>query len=297
MCNVWSIALLLLIVSLAGAGEPATPDERPFTQAEKDHWAFRPPTRPAIPTVRRAEWIRTPIDAFILAKLEANGLSPSPQADKRTLLRRVTFDLTGLPPTLEEQEAFLADTRPDAYERLVERLLASPHYGERWAQHWLDVVRYAESNGYEADGERPHAWRYRDYVIRSFNEDKPYSQFLTEQIAGDQLAKGREPRAVADNWIATGLHRCGPVHMVSGNTDPEVNRQEVLTEMVNGLGSAILGLTIACTRCHDHKFAPLTQADYYRLQAFFATTKYREVDLATKEEAELRKKEAEAIRA
>jgi hypothetical protein len=289
-----SSMILLLCASLTIAAEPP---ERPFTRAEKDYWAFRSPIPSAISVAHRTDWIRTPIDAFILAKLEAAGLSPSPEADKRTLLRRVTFDLAGLPPTLAEQEAFLADTRPDAYERLVERLLASPHYGERWAQHWLDVVRYAESNGYEADSERPHAWRYRDYVIRSFNEDKPYNQFLTEQIAGDLLAKDREPRAVADDWVATGLHRCGPVHMTSGNTDPELNRQEVLTEMVNGLGSAVLGLTMACTRCHDHKFDPLTQADYYRLQAFFASTKYREIDLATKEETEQQKKEADAIRA
>jgi hypothetical protein len=292
-----TFSLMLLFVSLSNAAEPSAIEERPFTQAEKDHWSFRSPVRPPIPPVRRADWIRTPVDAFILAKLEAAGLSPSPEADKRTLLRRVTFDLTGVPPTLEEQEAFVNETRPDAYERLVERLLASPHYGERWAQHWLDVVRYAESNGYEADSERPHAWRYRDYVIHSFNADKPYNQFLTEQIAGDLLAKGREPRAAAEDWIATGLHRCGPVHMTSGNTDPELNRQEVLTEMVNGFASAVLGLTVACTRCHDHKFDPLTQADYYRLQAFFAATKYREVNLATREEAEQQKKEAEAIRA
>src|SRR5262249_9064480 len=144
---------------------------------------------------------------------------------------------------------------------------------------------------------RPHAWRYRDYVIRSFNEDKPYTRFLIEQIAGDLLAKGRAPRAAANDWIATGLHRCGPVHMVGGNTDPEENRQEVLTEMVNGLGPEVLGVTKACTRCHDHKFDPLTQGDYYRLQAFFAATKYREVDFATNEEVEQQKKEADAIRA
>ncbi|HLW65835.1 MAG TPA: DUF1549 and DUF1553 domain-containing protein [Gemmataceae bacterium] len=297
MRSALTMSLLLLLTSFALAAEPVLPEERPFTRAEKDHWAFRPPIQPAIPAVHRRNWVRTPIDAFILAKLEAAGLSPSPEADQRTLLRRVTFDLTGLPPTLAEQEAFLADTRPDAYERLVGRLLASPHYGERWAQHWLDVVRYAESNGYEADSERPHAWHYRDYVIRSFNEDKPYNQFVTEQIAGDFLAKDREPRAVADDWIATGLHRCGPVHMTSGNTDPELNRQEVLTEMVNGLSSAVLGLTMACTRCHDHKFDPLTQADYYRLQAFFASTKYRDVDLATAAEMERQKKQTDAIKA
>src|SRR5262249_49779144 len=156
------------------------------------------------------------IDAFILAKLEQKGMRPAREADRLSLLRRVTFDLIGLPTTPEEQQAFLGDRRPDAYERIVERLLNSPHYGERWATHWLDVVRYAESNGYEADGERPHAWRYRDYVVRSFNDDKPYPRFVLEQLAGDLL-----PKAGPTEWIATGLQRCGQVHMVGGNTDPD----------------------------------------------------------------------------
>jgi hypothetical protein len=159
--------------------------------------------------------------------------------------------------------------------------LASPRYGERWATHWLDVVRYSESNGYEADLERPHAWRYRDFVICSLNEDKPYDQFLTEQLAGDQIAKGRDPRANAELLVAAGLHRCGPVHLTSGNVDADVNRQEVLTEMANGIGSAFLGLTVGCARCHDHKFDPFSQADYYRLQAYFAAAQPREVDLST----------------
>ena len=174
------------------------------------------------------------------------------------LLRRVTFDLIGLPPTPEELAAFLADTRPDAYERVVDRLLASPHFGEHWAQHWLDVVRYAESDGYEADTPRPHAWRYRDYVVRSFNRDLPYNRFVTEQIAGDLLAakatphprplspEGRGENAEADLLIAAGLHRCGPVHLTSGNIDPAVARQEVLTEITNGVATAFLGLTMGC---------------------------------------------------
>jgi Protein of unknown function (DUF1553)/Protein of unknown function (DUF1549) len=265
--------------------------EPEITQAQRDYWAFRPPVRPALPAVKHSDWIRTPIDAFILARIEANGLSPAPAADRLTWLRRVTFDLIGLPPTPDEQDRFLADQSPGAFETVVERLLASPHYGERWAQHWLDVVRYAETNGYEADGERPQAWRYRDYVVASFNRDKPYDHFLIEQVAGDELATGRDARKAAESLIAAGLHRCGPMHMVGGNTDPEVNRQEVLTEMVNGLGSAILGLTIGCARCHDHKFDPLSQADYYRLQAFFAGTKLRDADIASVEE------KAESLRA
>ena len=273
--------LTCVLGTWAGAAEPVEPA---ITTAQRNFWAFRPPLRLPAPAVKNSAWARSPVDAFILAKLEAKGLAPSPEADRLTWLRRVTFDLIGLPPKPEEQDAFVADHSPDAFEVVVERLLASPHYGERWAQHWLDVVRYAESNGYEADSERPHAWRYRDYVVASFNRDKPYDQFLIEQIAGDELAKGRDPRLAAEELIAAGLHRCGPMHMVSGNTDPEVNRQEVLTEMVTGLGSAVLGLTIGCARCHDHKFDPLSQAEYYRLQAFFAATQLKDRDLASPEE-------------
>jgi hypothetical protein len=219
---------------------------------------------------------------FILARLEKAGLRPAPPADRLTLLRRVTFDLTGLPPTPAEQGAFLADDRPGAYERVVERLLASPHYGERWAQHWLDVARYAETNGYEADGERPQAWRYRDYVVRAFNADKPYDRFVTEQLAGDLLARSAEsPADRAELLIAAGFNRCGPVHQVGGNVDGAVGRQEVLTEMTSAVGAAFLGLTVACARCHDHKFDPIPQADYYRLEAFFSAAQPREIDLAT----------------
>ncbi len=292
-------AILTLAPFLARSRSAAPDDysDPAITADEKAHWSFKPPVRPPLPKVQRNEWVKSPIDAFILAKLEAAGLSPSPEADKLTLIRRVTLDLIGLPPTSEEVDAFLKDPRVDAYERLVDRLLASPHFGERQATHWLDVVRFAESNGYEADGERPHAWRYRDYVVRSFNTDKPYDAFLTEQIAGDELAKGNSPRDAANLWAATGLHRCGPVHMVSGNLDREVIRQEVLTEMVSGLSSSVLGLTIACARCHDHKFDPISQGDFYRLQAFFASTKYAEVELATDAEKVTRKKQVESIEA
>jgi len=233
------------------------------------------------------------VDAFVLASLEAAGLRPSAPAAKLALLRRAYLDLVGLPPSPEEQDAFLADSSPGAFEKVVDRLLTSPHYGERWAQHWLDVVRFAESNGYEADSERPHAWRYRDYVARSLNADKPYNQFLTEQLAGDELAAGKDPRTAAELWVATGLHRCGPVHLISGNVDPEPIRQEVLTEYVWGVGAAVLGLTINCARCHDHKFDPVSQADYYRLQAFFAGAQFKDVEFASPEE----KKEHDATTA
>ncbi len=209
------------------------------------------------------------------------GLTPSaPQPAESCCCCRVTYDLTGLPPTLKELDDFLADDRPDAYARVVDRLLASPHFGERWAQHWLDVVRYAESNGYESDGERPHAWRYRDYVVKAFNEDKPYDRFLTEQLAGDMLAGEAARKGVAGadlpeatELIAAGFNRCGQVHQTVGNLDAEMLRQELLTEMTNGVGAAFLGLTVACCRCHDHKFDPLPQSDYYRLQAFFSITR------------------------
>jgi hypothetical protein len=271
--------------SFAQAEKPApkAADEPSLTAKDRAHWAFQKPVRPPVPAVRDSHWIRTPIDAFILAALEKAGLGPAPPADRATLLRRVTLDLTGLPPLPSELEAFLNDTRPDAYERVVDRLLASPRYGERWAQHWLDVVRYADSNGYEVDGERPHAWRYRDFVVQSLNEDKPYDRFVTEQLAGDLLASGAGA-ANADLLIATGFHRCGPVHLVSGNTDPEVNRLEVLTEMTTGVGAAFLGLTVGCARCHDHKFDPFSQADYYRLQSFFAAARPTDPAIATADE-------------
>jgi hypothetical protein len=297
MLRGWLLAGLFAAVPAPAIGQNEGVKEPAITAHQRAHWSFRKPERPAPPQVRDTRWIRNPIDAFVLARLEKEGLAPAPAAPKTALLRRVTFDLTGLPPTPEEVERFLRDDRADAYARVVERLLTSPHYGERWAQHWLDVARYAESNGYEADMERPHAWRYRDYVIHSFNADKPYDQFVTEQIAGDVMARGKDPRACVELLVASGFHRCGPVHLISGNVDPEINRQEVLTEMTNGVGAAFLGLTIGCARCHDHKFDPVSQADYYRLQAFFAATQPQDVDIATPPEKAARDKEQQAIEA
>lgn len=267
--------------------------EPPLKESDRNHWAFRKPLWPITPKVGNSRWVQNPIDAFIFAKLEANSLLPSKPAEPLTLLRRVTFDLTGLPPTAQEIEQFLKESAENpqaAYERVVEHLLNSPHYGERWAQHWLDVVRYAESNGYEGDAERPSAWRYRDYVIRSFNDDKPFDRFVQEQVAGDELAAGKDVRANADLWIATGLHRCGPVHQVGGNVDPAISRNEILTEMVQGMGATFLGLTMNCARCHDHKFDPISQADYYRLEAFFASTRPKEVDFSLPAEREAHQK-------
>jgi len=244
--------------------------------AHAQHWSFKPPVRPTVPRVQRAGWVRNPIDAFVLRRLEQQRLSPSSPADKRTLLRRVTYDLTGLPPSPMEIAAFLADKGPNAYETVVRRLLASPHFGERWAQHWLDVVRFGESNGYEHDLDRPQAWRYRDWVVQALNSDKPYDQFLREQIAGDLLHPDD-----FDAHVATGFLRCGPFHITGGNLDPVEMRQEWLTEVVAGVGNGILGLTIACARCHDHKYDPIPQADYYRLQAYFAATANDEKSIGT----------------
>jgi hypothetical protein len=282
----WPLPLsVALTICLQVQAQPNTISEPAIRPEDRAHWAFQPPRRPEVPKVARPSWARTPIDTFILSRLEAAGLQPAAPAERLTLLRRVHVDLVGLPPSPEEQEQFLGDSSAGAYEKVVDRLLTSPHFGERWAQHWLDAVRFAESNGYEVDGDRPHAWRYRDYVVRAFNADKPYNRFLTEQLAGDELAAGKDVPANADLWIATGMHRCGPVHVVSGNIDPAVARQEVLTEYVQGVGSAVLGLTMNCARCHDHKFDPVSQADYYRLEAFFAGAKFKDVSFHTTAEA------------
>ncbi len=228
----------------------------------KAFWSFQPVVPPAPPATHDNSWVRTPIDAFVLARLEQAGLEPAPPAEKTALLRRAYYDLIGLPPSPAEVEAFLADDAPGAFERVVDTLLESPHYGERWGRHWLDLVRYAETNSYERDGAKPFVWRYRDYVIRSFNNDKPYDQFVTEQLAGDEL----EP-LTPDSIIATGYYRLGlwqdePV-------DPEQELFEDLDDLVRTTGEVFLGLTVGCARCHDHKLDPMPQADYYRLLAFF----------------------------
>jgi hypothetical protein len=235
-----------------------------FAQAaDRAAWTYTPPQRPVLPPVRDHAWPQNAIDLFILARLEATGLGPSRPADRLTWLRRVTFDLTGLPPTRAEQDAFVADQSPDAYERVVERLLASPHYGERWAQHWLDLVRYAETDGFKADETRPAAHRYRDYVIRALNADLPYDRFIRQQLAGDEL----EPQNV-EALLATGFNRLWPDEYNAANL--EQRRQEILDDATDVTALAFLGLTFGCARCHDHKFDPITQEDYFRLQAFFA---------------------------
>jgi cytochrome c553 len=227
------------------------------------HWAFVTPKRPALPEVRNAAGIRNPIDRFILAKLENDGLAPSPEAPRRTLIRRLSFDLTGLPPTPDEVAAFVNDARPDAYQRQVDRLLALPHYGEKWARFWLDLGRYADSDGYEKDTVRPHAWRYRQWLIDALNRDLPFDQFTLETMAGDIL-----PDAKVDQKIATGFHR-NTLTNREGGVNPEQFRFEQVLDRANTLGTVWLGLTFQCAQCHDHKYDPITQKDAYALQAFF----------------------------
>jgi hypothetical protein len=232
------------------------------TDADRSYWAYRPVKAPAVPVVKDTKWVRNPIDAFILARLEQKGLSPAPPADRATLVRRVYYDLTGLPPTPAEIDAFVRDPAPDAYERLVDRLLDSPCHGEKWARHWLDVVRFAETNGFERDNPKPFAWRYRDYVIDALNRDKPYDRFLTEQLAGDLL----EP-VTPEAMVATGYYRLG--QWDDEPADRLLARYEVLDGIVSTTAQAFLGMSVGCARCHDHKKDPIPQRDYYRLLACF----------------------------
>jgi hypothetical protein len=240
------------------AGGPAKP-------RNWDHWAFQPPQRPGVPAVSNPRWVRNAIDNFILARLEHENVQPSPEADPATLLRRVSLDLTGLPPTPEEMKDFLADRSPDAYEKVVDRLLASPHYGERWGRHWLDAARYADSDGYSIDAPRP-IWKYRDWVIDAINRDMPFTQFVIEQIAGDLL-----PNPTVDQLIATGFHRNTPGNF-EGGIDFEQYRIEAVADRAATTGAVFLGLTVGCARCHDHKYDPISQKEFYQLFAFYNST-------------------------
>jgi mono/diheme cytochrome c family protein len=246
----------------AAVAAPAVKKEFRISDQDRRHWAFQTLQRPAVPTVRDQKWAANPIDTFILSKLEARHLEPNPPASKRELIRRASYDLTGLPPSLEEVEAFLADNSADAWEKCVDRLLDSPRYGEKWGRHWLDLVRYAETNSYERDGDKPHAWRFRDYVIRALNSDKPYDRFIREQLAGDEFANPD-----ADAIIATGFFRLGIWD--DEPADRDLARYDGLDDIVTTTGQVFLGLTVDCARCHDHKLDPIPQKDYYRLLSFF----------------------------
>ena len=265
--------------ALPEAGKHSAPIREPgspVTDQDRQFWSFLKPLRPAIPKTKSKNWGRNEIDAFVLQTLERKGLKPAPPAEPATLLRRAYFDLIGLPPSPEEVEAFLNDRSPEAFERVVERLLASPHYGERWGRHWLDLARYADSGGFEFDVDRPHAWRYRDYVIRSFNDDKPYDRFIQEQLAGDELQPGSP-----ETLVATGFCRNGPT---VDNANNEQTRVDELDDIVSTTSSVFMGLTVGCARCHDHKYDPLPQKDYYRLQAIFLSSQKTERLLGTENE-------------
>jgi hypothetical protein len=289
----------VFIATLAGAALWAATTELPvaplgtYKPVERKYWAFQPRKDVAPPSLASPAdkaWVKTPIDAFVLDGLKKAGLKPAPPADRITLIRRITYDLTGLPPTPEEVDQFVRDRTPKAWAKVVDRLLASPHYGEQWGRHWLDVVRFAESDGYEYDTHRPDAYRYRDYVVRSLNNDKPYNEFVKEQLAGDEMdAKNDE------YLVASGFNRLGPLRKNAGNQKVASSRNEVLVEMTNIVGASFLGVTVGCARCHDHKFDPFRQSDYYRMMGYFAQTQASDIVQATKEEQDAWKTKAAPV--
>ena len=261
---VTSLGILVLTGALLQAGEAS--------------WAFQRPVDPPLPAVQDVEWAATPLDAFVLAKLEENGLRPAPPADRRTLIRRVTLDLTGLPPTPAEVAARVTDDAPDTFAKVVDRLLASPHYGERWGRHWLDVARYADSNGLDENHAYANAWRYRDYVIAAFSADKPYDQFVTEQLAGDLLPVSDDASLLEslhhERLIATGFLALGPKFLAE--KDPQKMEMDIIDEQIDTVGRTFMGLTLGCARCHDHKFDPIPTDDYYALAGIFKSTRTME---------------------
>jgi len=290
------------IANGAPGNEAATAKGKAVTDGDRKFWSFQSPKRPAVPKVSHTDLVRNPVDAFLLAKLESKGLTYSPEASPTTLLRRAYLDLIGMPPTPAQVSAYLKDTSPGAYERMIDGLLASPHYGERWGQHWLDIAGYSDSEGFgQDDGVRPYAWRYRDYVIRSLNADKPYTQFLTEQVAGDEMspdwkdAKGVASQSVIDRLAATGFLRTVPDQTNAPERAFIAERMNIVADEVEVLASSVMGLTVGCARCHDHKYDPIPQRDYYRFSAILQAAynpyewkapKKREFDLALQSERE-----------
>jgi hypothetical protein len=272
-----------------GKSRTLEPGGKGITEADKQYWAFQPIKEPSVPDLKFQisnlksqnknldSAVRNPIDAFVVSRLMADGFTPAPEADRRTLIRRLNFDLTGLPPTPAEIAEFENDSRDDAYERLVDRLLDSPAYGERWARHWLDLVRYAESDGYRKDDYRPHAWRYRDYVVRSFHTDKPFDRFVQEQIAGDEIDPENPDAIAATGYLRLSLYEYN-------QRDARTQWNEILNDITDVTGDVFLGFGMGCARCHDHKFDPILQKDYFRLRAFFAGVLPQTAPLATKAE-------------
>ena len=250
----------------AAVSNRRAPDEARVKSASGDgHWAFQPVRQDPPPPVAAEGWVRNDIDAFVLRRLRSEDLEPSPEADRSTLIRRLHLDLLGLPPTPAQRERFLGDRRPYAYERLVNRVLSSPHFGERWARHWLDLARYADSDGFEKDNVRPHAWRYREWVIDAYNRDLPYDQFVVEQVAGDLL-----PGATVKQKAATGFHR-NTLTNTEGGVDPEEYRVEQVVDRTDTTGLVFMGLTVGCARCHSHKYDSISHREYYQLFSFFNT--------------------------
>lgn len=260
-----------------GAKAPEKEVSGDAAKKRSEHWSFQPVVRREQPTVKNPGWVRNPIDSFVLARLEREGLQPSPEADRVTLIRRLSLDLLGLLPSVDEVDAFLSDSRPNAYERLVERLLSSPQYGERWGRHWLDLARYADSNGFTRDSGRS-IWKYRDWVIDAINHDLPFDQFTIEQFAGDIL-----PEATIKQRIATGFHR-NTLFNEEGGTDPEQFRVESVVDRVNTTGIVFLGLTVGCAQCHEHKYDPISQREYYQLFAFLNNADEPKLDVPTEEQ-------------
>lgn len=274
MTKPWLFTGCLLLAfseaAMAEHGSTSGPTDR--------HWSFAVPLRAEPPAVHRVDWVRTPVDRFILARLESEKIRPSPEADRSTILRRLYLDLLGLPPSPEEVAAFVADRSPDAYERRVDELLSSPHFGERWGRHWLDLARYADSSGYQVDRERPWAWVYRDWVIRSFNDDQPFDEFTLWQLAGDLVAESLPERSRRDALIAAGFHR-----MTLSNHEDGVDAAEFAAraqvDRVATTGLVWLGLTLGCAECHSHKYDPISQREFYQLYAFFDAAEERDLDL------------------
>jgi hypothetical protein len=288
----------IVVVTIASLGAAADLPVAPlgtYKPMERKYWAFQPrkdAIPPSVESKADKAWVKTPVDAFILDGLKKAGLSPAPKADRTTLIRRITYDLTGMPPTPQEIDAFIRDRSPHAWERVVDRLLASPRYGEQWGRHWLDVVRFAESDGYEYDTHRPDAYRYRDYVVHSFNQDKRYDEFVKEQLAGDEMDPNNQ-----EYLIASGFNRLGPLRKNVGNQKVASSRNEVLVEMTNVVGAAFLGVTVGCARCHDHKFDPFRQSDYYRIMGYFAQTQPNDLIQAPKDAQEAWKRQAAPMQA
>ena len=288
-----ALALLVAASSFALATEIPGAPLGTYKPVERKFWAFQPRKNVAVPVLASPaakKWVKTPIDAFIFRNLNKADLQPAPEADRLTLIRRITYDLHGVPPAPEEIDAFLKDKSPNAWAKVVDRLLASEKYGEQWGRHWLDVVRFAETDGYEYDTHRPDAYRYRDYVVRSFNTDKPYNAFVKEQLAGDEMDSANE-----EYLIASGFNRLGPLRKNVGNQKVAGSRNEILTEMTNIVGAAYLGVTVGCARCHDHKFDPFCQSDYYRMMGYFAQTQPHDLVQASAQEQEAWKEKAAPV--